>query len=192
MRRELGIILAVLAALAAPARAQQPTYYTTAIAVPIAATPTDVFCLNGGPGMNTRLVRILTLGKSGAGGGNLLVTLVKRSGVNTGGMLAVGAGAPVALPAGAGQQPASASVRAWTANPTALAPLVGNLGAIRLVFDNQGNDVSPASGIATDFSGQSYSQPGLSGQEGFCLNLGGVGLTGLTMSVNIAWIEQRQ
>lgn len=90
-----------------------PTYSAVSNGVQIAGTPTDVFTISGAA---NKMIKIREVTVTGVNSSNLnfLVTLVRRSSLNTGGTSSL----LTAVPYHSDSSAASAIVRQYTGNPT--------------------------------------------------------------------------
>ena len=153
-----------------------------------AATPTDIFTITGSA---TKVIRIkkIYFGASATNATTFNFLLVKRSTGNTGGTSTV----LTAVPNDSDDVAATAVVRGYTANPTALGTSVGTIRAYRLVVPQ----TAPLGGASNgplnevlfgDNSSKSIALRGTS--ESLSLNLNAVTLTGNSFCVFIEWTEE--
>ncbi len=170
-----------------PLDGQKATYSATNTFV-AAATPTDIFTINGSA---TKTIRILRVGLSATQttSSEINVTLLKRSAANTGGTSST----LTAVPYDSTNNAATASVKSYTANPTALGSLVGNLQNIKFsvpVVAIGGNASAQTELIVSfgDRPGQALILRGTS--ETFALNLNSTTVSGNSFSVWIEWTEE--
>lgn len=161
------------------------TYSASVVGMAVAATPTDIFTLTGSA---SKTIRITRLGFSGtaATAGIINVAVVKRSTADTSGTSTN----PAAVPHDSNNAAATATVAAYTANPT-LGSIVGSaLRTAKLALP-----LATASGVDAveynfgDRNGQGIVLRG-TGQV-FALNGQGSTLPGATtINVDIEWTEE--
>lgn len=149
-----------------------------------AATPTDVAELRGAAGKIIRLKRIIISGAASAGG-NVAVSVIRRSTLNTGGTLV---NLPIVTHDTANLAPA-AVYRVYSANPSALGTSVGALAGSRLHFTHS---LEVADRLVIDFSRNNDKAPVLrSATESFGINLGGATLPGsAALDIWTTWTEE--
>lgn len=166
----------------------------------ITGSPTDLMTFSGSP---RRTVRVLSLGMSvvkSTAAAQQSVFVVRRNSANIGGTFTA---VPVTEMGNARNLGSSASPVVYTANPTALGNLLGNIWTGTLAFplistagigssdaDMNGNNTNALNGINIDFV-EKYGQPiTLRGnQESISINMNGVAVTGMVASFYITWQE---
>ncbi len=169
----------------APADGVKATY-STGLQFTAANTATDIVTISGSA---TKTIRVLRVWLSGiqTTGGIEEVIFYKRSAANTGGTLT---GGIVLVPHDSNSAAATATVNAYTANPTTLGATIGPLAIFRtqiptatttttynpLIVD-YGN--RPGQGIVLRGAGQL-----------FTINLAGVTWAGNVLDINIEWTEE--
>jgi hypothetical protein len=157
------------------------TYSGGSVVAPVALA-TDVWILNGSATKTVRIRKIELIG-SQTTGGYFTVILQKRSTANT------GASANVQrVPNDSLSAASTVTYQSYTANPTALGTNIGSIRTEKIFF--------PAATLGTTKTvwefGNSFDQAlTLRGVgEGLALNLGGVTLTGGSLSFNVVWTEE--
>jgi hypothetical protein len=106
------------------------TYATTAVAFAYAASGTDIFTITGSATKTIRILRISVTGTQTTGAMRD-VLLIKRSAANTGGTSAT----PTIAPYDSNSSAATAVVRNYTANPSALGASVGTIRAEKFFLE---------------------------------------------------------
>lgn len=164
------------------ASGNRPTYSAGILGLTLAATPTDIFCIQGSATKTVKVKRFDISGLTATAMATSGFQMVKRSTANTGGT----ATAPTAVPHDSLDPAATATVAAYTANPT-----VGVLVGVVDPFYITAAIATTQSGERTKLYGsedmQSMRLRGVG--ESFCLNGNGVGYTG-TISIGVDWTEQ--
>lgn len=158
------------------------TYSASAIFA-AAASATDVFTITGSASTTVRVTRISFTGTQTTGAMRD-VLIIKRSAANTNGTSAT----PNRVPHDSNFPAATAVVRNYTANPSALGAAVGTIRSQKVL-------ISAATAVAGEFIvdwGPRNSQaPVLRGtSELLAINLNGVTSTGNSLSISIEWTEE--
>lgn len=164
-----------------------PTYHATGVAIAIGTAPTDVACITGSA---TKVIRLKKVRLSGTAGTaiNINTFLTKHTIANTGGTPATGTALPTASPNDSTFAAASATLQAYTANPTVDASAIVVNGATLFlpVTTTAGN----STGVIFDWStgGIAISPPVLRGiAQQYCVNFNGV--TAPSSGVlNVEWV----
>jgi hypothetical protein len=164
---------------------RMPTYSVSSTAT-IAATPTDVFTIYGSA---NKVIKILHLSFKATAqqNGFYNVYAIKRSTANTGGTSSV----ETAVPLDSADAAATATVRTYTANPTALGTAVGTVSIDRVLITNTSTTPSQDDSIifADGYdSGKCITLRGTN--EGLCVNLNSVSVTGNAFVFHIMWTEE--
>ncbi len=167
----------------APVTPSIATYTATITALATAALATDVFTVTGSATKLVKIRRFVISGSQTTAGSVRFVTL-KRSTANT-----VGTSTnPTAVPHDSNNAAATATINAYTANPTTGA-LVGNLVTKNVIVET--------AAATTDFQGWDYSQDeavqpvilrGIA--QVFAINLGGVTVAGSSLNISVVWTEE--
>lgn len=163
------------------------TYHAVAQALAIGTTPTDVACITGSA---TQLVRLKKLRLSGTAGTaiNINTFLTKHSVLNTGGTPATSTALPTAVANDSLFAAATATLQAYTANPTvdATAVIVNAATLFLPVTTTAGN----STGVVFDWStgGVQLAPPTLRlATQQYCVNFNGV--TAPSSGVlNVEWV----
>lgn len=201
--------LALLLGLPAPAFAQvnvvpqvgvqsailkQKTYSAASVALAPAASATDIFCISGSSTLAVSIKRIRISGTAGT-----LVsapfTLVRRASLNTGGTAATGAALPVAAPHISTDSAATATLTAYTANPTIVdsSPLYFRSDYLTLPVTTAGTSIAPlvweAGETVATFT-KAFDIPKGTTTQQYCINLNGVSVSSGLLHISTTWLEQ--
>ena len=156
-----------------------------------AANPTDVVTIQGSASKIIRL-RSLTFTGTATAASNIIINTVRRSSANTGGTFTT----RFLVPRDQNDDPATAVVSVYTANPASLGNQIGGASAIT---DGGRLNIAPAANGAIDRMALQYSwyndkAPILRGVNDFlCVNLGGAAWpSGGLLDVNIVLTEDTQ
>lgn len=165
------------------------TYGATAINITPATTATDIFTITGSASKTIYIHKITVTGNRTAHAQDLVV-LLKRSTANAGGTSTT----RTAVPYDSANAAATATVRAYTANPT-LGTLVGAIQANRVSFPVQTPTNAQGNGGAAvpwiweyTKDAQPITLRGTS--EVLAINLNGVTIAGGSLQFNIEWSEE--
>lgn len=159
------------------------TYSASVTGLVAAATPTDIFTITGSASKTIRVTKIAINGNQTTGG-TVNLQIIKRSTANTAGTST----ARAAVPHESTDAAATATVLAYTANPT--------LGTAIAVMQAKKLYVSAVTATAQDlllaFSRpQNTKAPTLRGvAEVLAVNLNAVTVTGNSFNISIEWIEE--
>ena len=169
-----------------------PTYAATSIGLVPGTAPTDIACIYGSA---TRTIRVKQVRVSGVAGTaiNITAVLLKRASANTGGTLATSTALPVAYPMDSTFAAATATLQAWTVNPTIVDTSPGIINAATVFLPATGT-ASGAGAQLFDVNDFAMSPIVLRGvAQNLCVNLNGVTApsSGL-MTVSFVWNEQVQ
>lgn len=170
------------------------TYAATGIGIAPAASATDIACIQGATGKVIRLQRIRI---SGTAGTQVVVpgVLMKRASLNTGGTPATGNALPVAAAMDSINTAASATLNAWTANPTIVDSSPGIIGVADLILAK----TDGTNGIAVPFTEFDYSEanymqkPTLrTATQAICVNLNATSPSSGLVNITFHWTEALQ
>lgn len=164
------------------ASGNRPSYSASVLGLTLAASPTDIFCIQGSATKVIKVKRIDLSGLTSTTLATVAMQVVKRSTANTGGT----ATNPTAVPRDSQNPAATATVYAYTANPTT-GTLVGAVDAFYITAataTTQSNERLKAYGLEDV---QSVRLRGTN--EMLCLNGNGSSYTG-TISISVDWMEQ--
>lgn len=158
------------------------TYTASTIALASAAAATDIFTVTGSA-TKTIKIKQLTITSTATAAGNNLIVLLKRSTANTVGTST----APTRVPHDSANAAATATVLAYTANPTP-GTLVGNVRVFR-----HAQEVA-----ATGTVDRYYEEFGQENQpivlrgiaEVFAVNLNGATIAGGSFNISVVWTEE--
>ena len=168
---------------ATPVDGAKVTYSASATALVPAAAATDMFTITGSATKTIRVLRIDISATQTTAGENTIV-LLKRSTANTAGTST----APTAVPHDSASAAGTATVLAYTANPTT-GTLVGNLRSRKIAF--QGATGTTSDVAVFDFGnrpGQAIVLRGVS--QVLALNLNGATITGGSCAISVEWTEE--
>jgi hypothetical protein len=161
---------------------QRATYSAAVSGLVVANTPTDIFTITGSASKTIRITRISFTGTQTTGT-QIRVIVLKRSTANSGGTST----SPARVPHDSNNAAATATVLAYTANPTT-GTLVGNIRAAKVLV-----------GLTTVNSDQLIIDFGTRNGQGFVLrgttqvlaiNLAGVTIAGNSLDISFEWTEE--
>lgn len=160
------------------------TYSAAINGLVTAALATDVFEIKGSASKTIKITKLEISGTTTAGSGITIPgTIIKRSTANTGGTST----ALTAVPHDSLNAAATATLKAYTANPT-LGTLVGGLIAKRITFTQSGAQRPDNIFEFTTRIAQPVVLRGTS--ESVCVNFGGTTITGPLISIYVEWTEE--
>lgn len=178
---------------------KQQTYAAVSRGLVPAASATDIWCINGSSTKSLAIKRIEVSGTAGTLV-SLPVTLLRRATLNTGGTPAVSPALPVATAMLSTNAAATATLVAYTANPTITdaSPTYFRSQWLTLPTTAAGTIINP---IIWDFStsqdilaqgldiraGSSGTPPGTTTQ--YCINLNAVSVSSGLLDINVFWTE---
>lgn len=173
---------------------QRATYSSVALALPPAASATDVACIAGSASKTIEVKEITVSGSAGTLV-TLPITLVRRASVNTGGT----AGTTTANWASniakhdTNSPTAAATLISYSANPTITdsSPTYLRSNEVTVPVTSAGTSVAPIVWRFGDTTGAIYDLPlTLRGAaQQFCLNFNGVSISSGLMHLSIMWTE---
>lgn len=165
-----------------------PTYHAVGVAIAVGTAPTDVACITGSA---TKVIRLKKVRLSGTAGTaiNISVFLTKHVVADTGGTPATGTALPTAYPMDSTNPTVSATLQAWTANPTVAdaASTVINSATLFLPVTSTASGASP---VIFDWAsgGVALEGPILRGiAQQVCVNLNGVTAPSSGL-LNVQWV----
>ena len=158
----------------------QPLYTATA-KFTAASSATDIFTLVGASGKQICLLHASVTGIQNSGGERFFF-LVKRSSDNTGGTSNTVTGVPISSK----YPPTSAICRSYTANPSSLGTIVGNLQIDVVYIPASGNHAPEGTFIGWADTPIAVLN---SASEIVSINLDGVTITGNTICCHFVWCE---
>lgn len=171
------------ASVVRPLPYEPQTYSAAASAFVPAATATDVWNFQGSGTKTIRIHKIKVTGTTTSGSAiKITISLIRRSAANTGGTSVVG----TAVPHDSNNAAATAVVRHYTANPSALGTAVGTVRSDTTSF--QGSGIT-AGVLEWDFEdgGQPLILRGTS--QFLSIGFGSVTVTGGVVSISCEWSE---
>lgn len=166
------------------------TYSAAKIGLVPAASPTDIFTITGSATAIVRVTRIaITATTTSATPAAIDVLLVKRSTANTGG---TSTGSPTPVPHDSANAAVSATVLAYTANPSALGTIVGtalrNEKLIQTLATATATDFPPIERLIWEFKVRPVVLRGIA--EVLAVNLNAVSVTTTaSFDIDIEWTE---
>lgn len=146
---------------------------------------TDIFTVQGSATKTIKITSIIISGTTTAGSGlSVSCTLVRRSTANTGGVTAT----PAIVPHDSTSPAATAIVRNYTSNATALGTSIGNIAAERITINTAG---AINNNIYYEYQTRFDQGIVLRGTSEFlCINFGGITITGPLISISIEFTEE--
>lgn len=175
-----------LQVLATPVESDRFTYSAAATNFAAASTPTDVFTIAGAANKIIKITKIAISARTTSGSGiSTAFDLIKRSTLNTGGTSVVDTN----VPHDSLNPAASATVRHYTANPSALGTSVGAMRCQRVSV--QPSD-SPTTVVEWDWGGVRSAQSPIlrSATENLAINFGSVTISGNLTCIYVEWTEE--
>lgn len=164
-------------------RSEDQTYVAVATGFVSAASATDVYNIQGSATKVIKISKIKVSGTTTSGSAiKLTVSLIKRSAANTGGTSVVSTNVPYDSTNGA----ATAVLRHYTANPSALGAAVGTVRSETLAITASGLTGGVLEWNFTD-GGQHVILRGTS--EFLSINFNGTSITGAVISISVEWSE---
>ena len=159
------------------------TYSACAGPFAAAGSPTDVFTITGSASKTIRITRISFSGTQTTGAMRD-VLIIKRSTANTGGTSI----APNRVPHDSSFPASTATVRYYTANPSALGTAVGTIRSQKVFI---GAPAALSREFCIDWGPRNSQAPILRGTgEVLAINLNGVTSTGNSLNISIEWTEE--
>lgn len=165
-----------------------PTYHAVGVAIAIGTAPTDVSCITGSATKTIRLKKVRLSGTAGTAI-NISTYLTKHIVANTGGTAATGTALPAAYPMDSTNPTASATLQAWTVNPTIADAASTIINAATLLLPVT-STASSQSAVVFDWGsgGIALQGPVLRGiAQQVCVNLNGVTAPSSGL-LNVEWV----
>jgi hypothetical protein len=160
--------------------------YSAGGTVATALTATDIFTITGGDGVVTTPMR-LRIGGIATAATSAAVSIIKRTTANTAGTATVITGV---YRDAATTEPAKATVRTYTANPTVGTATAPSGGTIMPIIVPLGTASAPVSDTVIDLSVNGLQPLTLrSSADVLCVNLNGVTIAGSSISLTVEWME---
>lgn len=173
---------------------REQTYTAVSLALVPAASATDVFCISGSSSKIVAIRKIVITGTAGTLV-SLPFTLVRRTSLDTGGTAATGSAAPVASPHNSTNGAATATLIAYTANPTIndSSPRYLRSQILTLPTTAAGVTITPIwwhAGSQVDSYSQGFDIPAGSTAQQYCVNLNGVSVSSGSLHISVTWSER--
>ena len=172
---------------------KQNTYSAVSIGLVPASAATDIFCISGSA---TRSIGIKQITISGTAGTlvSLPLTLLHRAKLDTGGTAATTTALPVAFPLFSTEPAATATLTAYTANPTINDSSPGYVRTSVLSLNTTSALVSPApllwyAGEQLALFARSIDIPAGATTEQYCVNANAVSVSSGVVNIDILWVE---
>jgi len=169
---------------------KNPTYTASSAGLVPAASATDIFCLNASSTKNVILHLVTVSGTAGTAI-TTPVLLYRRVSQDTGGTAATSLALPVAVPNNPTDSAATATVTAYTANPTVVDPspsLIRGSAVSFAVTTTANRPFEMIFGTAVDMFEKGVWLSKGSAQQ-LCLNLNGVSISSGVLAINFEWTE---
>jgi hypothetical protein len=158
--------------------------YSASFQVVNVASATDIAEICGGAGVTTRISRISVGGRATAAI-TADVVLASRSAANAGGTSTAG----TAVPYNSGSPAAKSTVLIYTANPSTVGTLIGNIAFVQVPLGNLTTTASTTLGL--DFATRPASEPALIGAaQCIGVNLNATTYSGGLFDITIEWTEE--
>ena len=159
------------------------TYSASIISLVFANTATDIFTLTGSASKTIRILRVGFIATQTTAAIRDIV-LLKRSTANTGGTFTN----PTRVPLDSTNAAATATVNAYTVNPTSTGTLVGNIRTYKAYINTTSNAPNSYEWIFGDKNGQAIVLRGTA--EVFAINMNSVTSAGNLCDIFIEWSEE--
>ena len=169
---------------------RNPTYSASSIGLVPAASATDIFCLAPSTTRNMS-IRKITIGGTAGTAIDTPFILYKRATVDTGGTAATGLAAPVAAGLGTTDPASTATLIAYTANPTITdsSPIVMDIATVPIDVTTTANGQTTLTyGTSQDLFSKGLDLPKNSTKQ-LCVNLNGVSISSGVLDINAQWQE---
>lgn len=171
---------------------RNPTYTATAVGLAPAASATDIFCISPGTTKNISVRRVVIGGTAGTAITTPFL-LYRRVSLDTGGTAATGLALPVAVPHFAGDSASTATLTAYTANPTVVDSSPSLMGAMLVdlpVTTAAGGRVDSERlfGTSVDMFSRGVDLQKNTAQQ-LCVNLNGVSVSSGVLAITMEWQE---
>jgi hypothetical protein len=172
---------------------KQNTYSAVSIGLVPAASATDIFCISGSSSKAISIKRIAISGTAGT-----LVsapfTLLRRASLDTGGTAATTTALPVASAHLSTQPAATATLVAYTANPTIVdaSPIYFASQYTTLPVTTAGTSINPIIwrfGEESSWFSRALDIPSGSTAQQYCINLNAVTVTSGVLHIDTTWVE---
>lgn len=169
-----------------------PSYSASSVGLVPASSATDIFCISAGTSKNVSIRKIRIAGTAGTAIDTPFL-IYRRSALGTSGTAATGLALPVAVPTNSNDVASTATLTAYTANPTvASSPILEDAINVDLPVTTAagGNAESDlVYGTPIDFFQKGLDIPKNTTQQ-ICINLNGVSVSSGVLTINMLWQEQ--
>lgn len=171
---------------------QRPTYTASSVGLVPAASATDIFCINASSSKTVTVRRVVIGGTAGTAITTPFL-LYRRVSQDTGGTAATSLALPVAVPHISSDSAATATLTAYTANPTIVDSSPSLMGALLVdlpVTTAAGGrvDVERTYGTGNDMFSKGLDLLKGSSQQ-LCVNLNGVSVSSGVLAITMEWQE---
>ena len=169
---------------------KNPTYTASSVGLVPAASATDIFCISPGATRNITIRRVILSGTAGTAI-TTPVLVYRRVSLDTGGTAATSLAAPVAVPLFPADQASTATLVAYTANPTVVdsSPSLMKAPAVSFgVTTTVGRPFELLFGSAVDMFEHGLVLQKNTTQQ-VCLNLNGVSISSGVLAISMEWQE---
>ncbi|SRR6266699_989119 len=167
--------------IAGPTDGQKPTYIASITGLVVAASATDIFTITPGSAP-VRIIRARVSGIKTTAGADVDIQLIKRSAADTGGT----ATNPTKVAYDSADPASTATINAYTANPTGLGAAIGTLTVDSLFV---GLSTVATSILDLAFGNRPAKAIVLRGTETFAINLNGVTVGGGAFDISVEYTE---
>jgi len=169
-----------------------PTYTATSVALVPAASATDIFCISPGTSKNIAVRRVAIGGTAGTAITTRFL-LYRRVSLDTGGTAATSLALPVAVPLYPSDPASTATLTAYTANPTVVDSSPSLMGAMTVdlpLTSAAGGAIHVERhwGSSVDMFNHGLILAKNTTQQ-LCINLNGVSVSSGVLSINMEWTE---
>lgn len=171
---------------------RRPTYTASSVGLVPAASATDIFCINASSSKTVTVRRVVIGGTAGTAITTPFL-LYRRVSHDTGGTAATSHALPVAVPHISSDSAATATLTAYTANPTIVDSSPSLMGALLVdlpVTTAAGGrvDVERTYGTSNDMFSKGLDLLKGSSQQ-LCVNLNGVSVSSGVLAITMEWQE---
>jgi len=169
-----------------------PTYTATSVALVPAASATDIFCISPGTSKNIAVRRVAIGGTAGTAITTRFL-LYRRVSLDTGGTAATSLALPVAVPLYPSDPASTATLTAYTANPTVVDSSPSLMGAMTVdlpLTSAAGGAIHVERhwGSSVDMFNHGLILAKNTTQQ-LCINLNGVSVSSGVININMEWTE---
>lgn len=169
-----------------------PTYTATSVALVPAASATDIFCISPGTSKNIAVRRVAIGGTAGTAITTRFL-LYRRVSLDTGGTAATSLALPVAVPLYPSDPASTATLTAYTANPTVVDSSPSLMGAMTVdlpLTSAAGGAIHVERhwGSSVDMFNHGLILAKNTTQQ-LCINLNGVSVSSGVLNINMEWTE---